>query len=196
MIVLANIKKSFDGRSVLSGFSYTFQESGLYVIYGESGAGKTTLLRIIAGLDKDFSGTAELACPVSYVFQEHRLFNSLNALENVVFAAFGEKNEETLLKSERMLLSLGFSKNELTLKPSELSGGMKQRVSIARALLYNAPVLLLDEPTKELDFDLSETVYSMIEKEAERRTVILVSHDERARTLTNASLIEIQNLHK
>ena len=195
MIKLKNVTKAYGKRKILDNFSYTFADSGLYVVVGESGAGKTTLLRIIAGLDKAFTGRITEGIRVSYAFQEHRLFDTLSALENVSLVSFSEPNAKTEAKARELLISLGLTEEELSLRPQELSGGMKQRVSIARALLREAPILILDEPTKELDRQNSELVLSLIEKEAEKRTVILVTHDSRALSLPAAKIIEIKNLH-
>ena len=194
MLKVSKINKKFDKKVVFKDFSYDFAPAALYVLRGDSGVGKTTLLRIISGLDTDFTGEiSPRGLSFSYAFQEYRLFPSLTALENVLYAAFdiaGDKERE-LAKNE--LLRLGFSEEDTALYPSELSGGMKQRVSLARAFLRDSDVLLLDEPTKELDAALATTVKSIILEQAKKRTVIVVSHDEDDFSKDGATVIRLTN---
>ena len=177
---LKSITKQFGEKIILKDFSYSFNDRGLYVLTGESGIGKTTLLRMIAGLDKDYLGSIEGGGigRVGFAFQEYRLFPGLSALENVIFAISDRNNEAVSIKSKDMLLRLGFNETDINLMPSELSGGMKQRVSLARAFLSDFPILLLDEPTKELDEKNATAVREIIKSLSCEKLVILVSHSE------------------
>ena len=187
-----DLSKSFGQKTIITGFSYDFSDTGVYILRGKSGIGKTTLLRIIAGLDKEYSGNVSGGGigNVSFAFQEYRLFPELSALENVILAK-ANNNEADRNSAIEMLTQLGFSSADMNLIPSELSGGMKQRVSLARAFLKNAPILLLDEPTKELDALLCELVCKMIRKIAETRLVILVTHKEEDVLLLDGELINL-----
>ncbi|MBQ7333560.1 MAG: ABC transporter ATP-binding protein [Clostridia bacterium] len=181
-------EKRFKNKLIFENFSYEFQNKGLYAVIGESGRGKTTLLRLIAGLDKKFKG--EIIGGgfnnVSVAFQEYRLFPALSALENIT-----EATATSYETAENMLLELGFSKEDTLLRPSELSGGMKQRVSLARAFLKKTPILLLDEPTKELDAELKTKLYKLIENESKSRLVIFVSHNESDIKALNPTTVEL-----
>lgn len=190
---LKNISKNFGNKTILKDFSYSFNSPGLYVLTGESGVGKTTLLRMISGLDKSYTGSIEGGGigEVGMAFQEYRLFPQLTALENVVFAISSRKDEAVLNKSKEMLLHLGFKNEDLSLLPSELSGGMKQRVSLARAFLSNYPILLLDEPTKELDDKNAKTVRDIIASLSKEKLIIIVSHNSEDVSGLNATEINI-----
>ena len=190
-IILTNISKSYGDKSILKDFSLTVKENSICIITGDSGCGKTTLLRIISGLDTDYTGEIVGISPsdCAFVFQEYRLFPWLSAIDNVIFAISDRKDEAVYKKAYDMLLTLGFSENDMNLTPSELSGGMKQRVSIARAMLFDRPILLLDEPTKELDPVNSDIVRSLIIEESRRRLVILVTHRQEDVSLLNAEEI-------
>ena len=189
---IKNLSKSFGKRTVLSDFSYDFDDKGVYILRGESGIGKTTLLRIIAGLDKSYIGeiVGGGISNVSFAFQEYRLFPELSALDNVMIASV-ENDDSDRLRAVSLLTELGFTGDDMRLLPSELSGGMKQRVSLARAFLKKAPLLLLDEPTKELDPALCERVCEIIKKIAEERLVILVTHKENDVTLLGGKQIHL-----
>ena len=178
-LIIKNLSKSFGNKTVFDTFSYEFQDRGLYLLKGNSGVGKTTLLRMIAGLDGSYDGEiiGGGIKNTSVAFQEYRLFPMLSALDNAVIPN-AEGNEcDVLFRAKELLRALGFSEHDMQLKPKELSGGMKQRVSLTRAFLRKAPVLLLDEPTKELDGVLQGKVIDIIRKEAESRLVIVVTHD-------------------
>ena len=191
---IRSLSKSFGDKKILEGFSYDFADFGIYAIVGKSGVGKTTLLRLIAGLDKRFSGEiyGSSADSVSYAFQEYRLFPKLSALENATLPNADNMNTETTKEARRLLLHLGFTEGELSLYPEQLSGGMKQRVSLARAILRNTPILLLDEPTKELNEELSTRVLEILTELSKSRLVIFVTHKEADLATTNATKIVIE----
>ena len=189
---IKNLTKRFGKKTIISEFSYHFSEKGLYILRGKSGIGKTTLLRIIAGLDKDYSGEIIEGGigRISFAFQEYRLFPQLSALENVMIASKDDSDANKNIAMD-LLSQLGFSFEEMSLLPSELSGGMKQRVSLARTFMKNAPVILLDEPTKELDAILCRQVCEMIKKIAEDKLVIIVTHRDDDLSLLDGKIIDL-----
>ncbi len=176
-VALENVTKKFGNETIFSDLNISFGEKGLYVITGPSGCGKTTLLRIIAGLDTDYVGDVSGAgigkCSVS--FQEHRLFPAISAFKNVYTVTSGTDGERTKASMDA-LLSVGFEPEDFEKLPHELSGGMKQRVSLARAIAADKPVILLDEPTKELDAALREKLYDVFLKLSQKKLVIIVTH--------------------
>ena len=177
-LIIKNLTKKFDDKTIIDNLSYEFPDHGVVAITGESGIGKTTLLRIISGLEKNYDGEVLGSgfSNVSFAFQEYRLFSNLSALDNVIFAISDTKNEAVVKKAKDMLLSLGLKESDFDLFPGELSGGMKQRVSLARAFLKDAPTLLLDEPTKELDKENITLLTAVIQKISEVRLVVIVTH--------------------
>ena len=193
MLKIENLSKAFDKKTILDSFSYEFDPCGIYLIKGESGVGKTTLLRIIAGLDKDFTGSVSgggIACS-SYCFQEYRLFPSLSALENITEISYTKALDADIQRTKDMLKILGFSEEELSLKPKQLSGGMKQRVAFVRAVMKNSEILILDEPTKEVDAKIRDKMKQIISKEAERRLILMVTHNEDDTAGLNAKIINL-----
>ena len=183
------LTKKFGDTVVLSDFSYSFGTRGSHLIIGESGIGKTTLLRMIAGLDNDYAGSIENGgtTNVSFMFQEYRLFPTLNALKN---AALPLTDKSSTLPYE-LLTRLGFKPEDMTKKPRELSGGMKQRVAFVRALVKSAGILILDEPTKELDSETASVMLDLIREEAAKRLVLIVTHDDIHESLPDAAVIKI-----
>ena len=175
---LRSVTKSFGENTLFRDFSYVFPNAGSYVLKGDSGTGKTTFLRMISGIDNDYSG--EIIGGgienTSICFQEYRLFPLISAFANVLKVAFPTANEENSQKTFALLSKLGFTEESMKLKPSKLSGGMKQRIAFARAVLRDTPILLLDEPTKELDSELSSKMIDIIKEESKKRLVITVTH--------------------
>ena len=147
-LTIKNLTKSFGEKNIFENFSYSFDERGVTIISGVSGKGKTTLLRIIAGLDKKHGGEVlgVERDKISYAFQEHRLFPTASALQNVALSFSQKIGNEEIEKSRKMLARLGFNDADMELMPSELSGGMCQRVSLARAFVKDSELLILDEP--------------------------------------------------
>lgn len=190
---IKGLNKSFGEKTIFRDFSYIFDSCGIYSLEGDSGIGKTTLLRIIAGLDKDFSGSVStgVKSSVSYCFQEHRLFPALSAFDNVYKVSFKEENEENKELTKSLLKRLKFSESDMLLRPEELSGGMRQRVAFARAVLKKSDVLLLDEATKELDSELADTVLQIIAEEAKKRLVIFVTHKKSESEILGAKAIKL-----
>lgn len=171
MIRLENVSVSFDDQRVIADLSLDLRDGVISAITGASGIGKTTLLRAIAGLVRPDGGRIMTDYDkIGYVFQEPRLFPWMTALENVRCVCGDEQKARYYLS-----LLLPDADDKL---PSELSGGMKQRVSIARALASEPQLLLLDEPFKGLDEASKQNTVDVVLKHLRGRTAILVSHDK------------------
>lgn len=192
-IEIKDLKKSFEDKKIFDGFSYVFPDKGIFALVGPSGIGKTTLLRTISRLDLDYTGEIiKGRSTFSFAFQEYRLFPELSALDNVIVPNFDKPTEKQTNICKNVLLDFGFRADELSLFPSELSGGMKQRVSLARAFVNSADVLLIDEPTKELDESNAKKVLERIKSEGNSRLVIIVTHNQGDIEYLNANCIEFK----
>jgi len=175
---LTGIKKRYGENVVFDGFDFEFEEGKITALLGSSGCGKTTLLNIVSGLT-DYEGQADTPERVSYIFQRQRLVPNLTVYGNLdyVLSDIKDKNERKRVINEIL------DKIELTdyaeKYPSSLSGGMAQRVSLGRAFVYSAPIILMDEPFKELDVSLKKRIIKVFEKlyESDGRTVLFVTHD-------------------
>lgn len=178
MIVLKHITKAFDQTTVISDLSLTVQDKEHIAIMGESGCGKTTLLRIIANLEQVDAGDREgySQDELTYVFQEPRLFSHLTVLDNVSLASRSDRNEARE-NAYRLLEKVGL-RDAAALYPDELSGGMAQRVSLARAMLTNAPILLLDEPFSALDESTRAKMINIVRDYCRDKTLLLVTHNK------------------
>lgn len=176
MLQINDLCKSFDGKEVIKSLSLAFPKSGFVTICGPSGCGKTTLLHIIAGIESSNSGEILYGAKhqrISMSFQEPRLLPHRTALQNVNFV-LGDK-KATLPRAKELLLMLDIKDHDLY--PDELSGGMKARVSIARALAKRSDIYIFDEPFANLDKDTSLLCVDAIKKEAEGALIIAVLHD-------------------
>ncbi len=171
-LLLEELSFSYGDKEILQGFSHSFVCGRPYVISAPSGRGKSTLLHLIAGLLTPRAGriTGGGIGHVAMAFQEVRLFPTLTACENAACAASVEA-------AAAFLAEFGFDTSDLHKLPSELSGGMQQRVSLARAFLAPGEILLLDEPTRGLDAALKERLAAKIREAAAHRIVIAVSHE-------------------
>lgn len=198
MIQTQGITKSFGTLQVLKGIDLTIDQSEIVAIIGPSGAGKTTLLQIIGTLDTPDSGSLiingtetgrlkdkELAAfrnrNIGFVFQFHQLLPEFTALENVMIPALIAKEKPAVAekRAKEMLDFLRLS-DRMAHKPAELSGGEKQRVAVARALINNPAVILADEPSGSLDTRNKEELHALFfELRTEmKQTFVIVTHDE------------------
>ena len=174
---ITNLTKKFGKKIVFSSLTTEISDKGITAIKGASGYGKTTLLRIIAGLDKKFSGQIDLGeiKKISYVFQEPRLLDNLTALENVMLVL--DNSIQSRTTATKWLCALGLE-NDLNTYPDEMSGGMKQRVSIARALAFDGDLLLLDEAFNGIDEQRTIDIMDIIIDFAEKKPCVVVSHNQ------------------
>ena len=169
---ICNLSKKFNSKVIFDNQSFNFPDGKITYIMGESGCGKTTLLRIIAGLDKKFSGTVESAdYKISYIFQEPRLFPNLTVADNISIVS--DNSPFTVEK----VLSLVELENEANSFPSTLSGGMKMRIALARAIYNNGDIFIMDEPFSALDDELKSRILPKIFEALRNKTVIIVSHN-------------------
>ncbi len=192
MIALRNLTVKFDKKTVLDNLSFDFEDGVKYALMGESGCGKTTILNAISRLIKPAGGQIDIDenSKISYVFQEPRLFDWLTVFENVT-VVMDIPAKEAEEKAKKLLSDLGLA-DASELYPAELSGGMKQRVSIARALAYEPTVMLLDEPFHALDADMKQKVADYVFDYMDKKTVIMVTHDE-ADTVFSDKVLKINH---
>ena len=211
MVVTSSLSKEYLLSDVtvkaLKDVSFQVTEGEFASISGPSGAGKTTLLNIIGGLDTPTSGSikvfghdlsthdedylATFRCAyIGFVFQSYNLISTLTSLENVAFAVeiAGWSAKRAVKKARRLLRTVGLS-HRADHFPSQLSGGEQQRVAFARALANNPPLILVDEPTGNLDLKTGLEVVKVLEGLKEKgKTVIVATHDERIIELSNRTL--------
>lgn len=198
MIRAENIQKSFGQLEVLKGIDLEIPPGKIYSIVGASGAGKTTLLQILGTLSKPDSGTIyfgdqnissmkekQLAAfrnsEIGFVFQFHHLLPEFTALENVCIPAFiARKSKADAEKRAKELLAFLGLANRIEHKPSELSGGEKQRVAMARALVNSPSVVMADEPSGNLDSSNRDDLHELLFKLRDElgQTFIIVTHDD------------------
>jgi lipoprotein-releasing system ATP-binding protein len=212
MIKATNIHKSFDTLQVLKGVDIEINKAEIVSIVGPSGAGKTTLLQILGTLDKPNQGEVwlngvnfsklnetELAAfrnkHIGFIFQFHQLLPEFTALENVIIPALiGGKEAKTATKRAKELLSYLQLSDRLEHKPAELSGGEKQRVAVARALINNPSVILADEPSGSLDSRNKEELHKLLFdlRDKFNLTIVIVTHDKELAALSDR-IIEMKD---
>ncbi len=190
-IVLNGLYKSFEGKMVLQNFSCRLREGRTTCITGPSGVGKTTLLRILMGLEQPDAGTIEGLGTrrLSAVFQEERFCENLTAVRNIGLVLPGRLNRP-LIEDELRALSL--TDADFSGPVRELSGGMRRRVALARALLVDYDLLLLDEPLKGLDDAVKARVMAHLYERTAGRTVVMVTHDLREAAELGADIITLE----
>lgn len=170
-----NVSKSYGILKVLDNVSFYVKDGEFVCIIGESGCGKTTILKIIAGIEKADSGEIifESSTRVGFVFQDDRLLPWKTVYDNILFAVRAVKADESMVKRVLEIVGLnGFEKYY----PKQLSGGMRQRVGIARALAIQPDLLLMDEPFANLDAQTRERMQDELLKIVGKMTVIFVTH--------------------
>lgn len=212
MIQVTDIRKSFGTLQVLQGVSLTIQKGEIVAIIGKSGAGKTTLLQIIGTLDKPDSGSiliggtdvlhlkeAQLAQfrnrHIGFIFQFHQLLPEFTALENVMMPALIHRDSErdARRRAEKLLTDLGLAER-MAHKPGELSGGEKQRVAAARAMMMNPDVILADEPSGSLDEANKHELHALLQDMRSRfgQTIVIVTHDKELAAISDR-IIELRD---
>lgn len=169
-----NVNIKFDNKIIYENFSIDFEDNKINCIVGASGCGKTTLLNYIC----DYLLKNNIK--VSYVFQEDRLIPWKSIFDNLRLVIKNKHNKEDINKKIDDILNILDIKEAKFLYPDELSGGMKQKVNIARALLYDFNVLLLDEPFRSLDIKIKNSIMNLIRTISKEKeiTIILVSHNK------------------
>ncbi len=198
-IELLNLSKTFFSKKnvkVLKKINFKFRLGKIYSLMGPSGSGKSTLLNLISLIDRPSSGLIKYfgnqinynknkendlfrADNIGIIYQQDNLLTDFTALENVYLAslAAGNKKVEAINKAKHILKSVGLLKR-LDHYPSELSGGEKQRVSIARALINEPKIILADEPTGSLDKKTSEEIFSLLKRQINpKRLIIFATHN-------------------
>ena len=194
IIEVKNLTKSFGKKNVLDDVSFNLYENEVLLIVGFSGTGKSTLLKLICGLEESDSGDVILrTTEIGMVFQSAALFDSMNIFENVTFPLINNKNinqSQLEIKVKEKLKLVGLSGIE-SLRPDQLSGGMRKRVSFARAIINDPKVILYDEPTSGLDPVVSNIIVDYILKlqnELSASSILVTHHLELIRKM-NSRLI-------
>ena len=199
LIQISNINRFFDGykkTKVLKKISYNFKKGKVYSLMGPSGSGKSTLLNLLSLVDRPSSGLVKIdnkvinfdesskndilrANKIGIIYQQDNLLPDFSALENIYLAslAAGNAKSASLLKAKNLLKKVGLL-NRANHFPAELSGGEKQRISIARALINDPQIILADEPTGSLDFETAKKVFKIIINQINpNRLIIFATHN-------------------
>lgn len=216
MIKLEGITKSFGSLQVLKGIDLEINKSEVVSIVGPSGAGKTTLLQIMGTLDEPDTGLVQIDGTVvsrmkekelsafrnkniGFVFQFHQLLPEFTALENVMIPAFiaGVSSKEANDRAMKILDFMGLA-DRASHKPNELSGGEKQRVAVARALINDPAVILADEPSGSLDTQNKEDLHRLFFDLRDRlgQTFVIVTHDEGLAKITDRTVHMVDGMIK
>ncbi len=198
MIEVKNVYKSFGDLVVLQGVNLTIEKGQIVSIIGKSGAGKTTLLQIIGTLDRPTGGQVlidgvnvmemkekELAQfrnhRIGFIFQFHQLLPEFTALENTMMPGLiaGQKRTQVEARATQLLTQLGLQ-DRMHHKPNQLSGGEKQRVAAARAMMMNPAIILADEPSGSLDEANKKELHDLLLRMREQfgQTILIVTHDK------------------
>ncbi len=212
MIEVKNVSKSFGDLNVLQSVNLTVQQGEMVSIVGKSGAGKTTLLQIIGTLDRPTSGTVfvdgedifqlsdkQLAKfrnhHIGFIFQFHQLLPEFTALENVMMPGLiaGQKREQVAARAEKLLTDLGL-KERMEHKPAQLSGGEKQRVAAARAMMMQPSIILADEPSGSLDETNKKELHQLLLRMRKEfgQTILIVTHDKELAQISDR-VVELKN---
>ena len=199
LVDLKNINKSFDTFKkvkVLNKISYKFKKGKIYSLMGPSGSGKSTLLNLISLIDRPSSRSIYLdkeqinfdesnkndilrANKIGIIYQQDNLLTDFTALENIYLASLAAQNDKNISinKAKTILKKVGLT-NRADHYPSQLSGGEKQRVSIARALINNPQIILADEPTGSLDMETAKGIFNILKKQINKdRLIIFATHN-------------------
>ena len=208
MITISNITKSFGSLQVLKGIDLHINKGEIVSIVGPSGAGKTTLLQIIGTLDRPDTGsvcvdgidTSRLSTKklsdfrnqhLGFVFQFHQLLPEFTAIENIMIPAYiaGVSPKQAKKRAKELLDFMGLA-DRASHKPNELSGGEKQRVAVARALVNNPAVILADEPSGSLDSKNKEELHKLFFDLRDQfgQTFVIVTHDETLASITDRTI--------
>lgn len=208
MIDIKGIKKSFGSLEVLKGIDLHIDKGEVVSIVGPSGAGKTTLLQIIGTLDRPDTGTitidgidvSKLSSKklsdfrnqhIGFVFQFHQLLPEFTAIENIMIPAYiaGASHREAKQRAQELLDFMGLS-DRASHKPNELSGGEKQRVAVARALINHPAVILADEPSGSLDSKTRKSLHQLFFDLRDKfgQTFVIVTHDEQLASITDRTI--------
>ena len=214
IIEISNLSKSFNTLKkikVLKKISYKFKKGKIYSLMGPSGSGKSTLLNILSLIDRPNSGSIFIenkqinfndsnendilrANKIGIIYQQDNLLSDFTALENIYLAslAAGNKRQLSKFKAYSLLKKVGLS-NRSEHYPSELSGGEKQRVSIARALINDPQIILADEPTGSLDLETARGIFDLLKKQIKSNRIIIFATHNRFFANKSDCLLEIIN---
>ncbi len=212
LIQLSKINKSFLSLkriNVLKKISYKFKSGKIYSLMGPSGSGKSTLLNLLSLIDRPSSGSIIIdnkkidpnnsqkndllrANKIGIIYQQDNLLSDFTAIENLILAslASGKNKEDASNLSKIMLKKVGLAKR-LNHYPSQLSGGEKQRVSIARALINNPQIILADEPTGSLDIETAKGIFELLKNQIKPNRIIIFATHNRFFANKSDCLLEI-----
>lgn len=182
-IEILNLTKKYGDKTVFEKFSRILEINGILLVKGASGCGKTTLMKMIAGLE-DYSGQINVPTDkISFMFQEDRLIPFISVLKNV-------KSVSDVNTAKKYLSELGLQ-NEFDSPSRSLSGGMRRRAALARALAYPSQLVILDEPFKGLDEKLKQKCIELILAESKSRDFIIVTHESFDTELSDAKTFNL-----
>ena len=214
LIKISNLNKSFENLkkiNVLKKVSYKFKKGKIYSIIGPSGSGKSTLLNLLSLIDRPSSGSVMIddnninfndsqsndllrAKKIGIIYQQDNLLSDFTALENIYMAslAAGNNKELSLSKAKSLLRKVGLT-SRINHFPSQLSGGEKQRISIARALINNPQIILADEPTGSLDLNTAKGIFDILKNQINSNRLIIFATHNRFFANKSDCLLEIVN---